>query len=130
MKTWGLRIINVDLGITCCAMIMAGLLAGPASHAQTLTTLHSFNGTDGATPQSPLAIAGTNLYGATMFGGANSQGTVFKLNIDGTGFQTLYDFADSDIDGNAANPYGPLIVSEGAVYGTASGLPSGTVFKI
>jgi uncharacterized repeat protein (TIGR03803 family) len=48
----------------------------------TLTTLHSFNGTDGR-----LSFAGLvqdtdgNLYGTTADGGANGYGTVFSLSI-------------------------------------------------
>jgi uncharacterized repeat protein (TIGR03803 family) len=130
MKRWKLKDFRVASDTAYRWLVIAGLLVGTTLQAQTLTTLYSFSGGDGATPQSPLFLSGNTLYGGTMFGGANGQGTVFKINTDGTGFATLYSFADSDVDGNAANPYGPLILSQGAVYGTASGDPSGTVFKI
>ena len=49
----------------------------------TLTTLHSFSGSpsDGAVPVAAL-VQGTdgNFYGTTALGGANSEGTVFKLS--------------------------------------------------
>jgi uncharacterized repeat protein (TIGR03803 family) len=64
-----------------------------------------------------------------MYGGVSGVGTVFKINPDGTQFATLYTFNDVD-DGPAANPYGLLAVTNDAVYGTASGLPSGTVFRV
>jgi uncharacterized repeat protein (TIGR03803 family) len=51
----------------------------------TLTTLHSFNGTDGQYPPSPC-IEGTdgNFYGITSEGGANGLGTVFQITATGT----------------------------------------------
>jgi uncharacterized repeat protein (TIGR03803 family) len=57
-----------------------------ALSAQTLTTLHSFGGVDGADPLAPL-IQGTdgNIYGTTLYGGINqiSNGTVFNITPDG-----------------------------------------------
>ena len=51
----------------------------------TLTTLHSFNGTDGAFPYSGLVQASDgNFYGTTDGGGADSfSGTVFKISAGG-----------------------------------------------
>lgn len=47
-----------------------------------LTTLHSFEGTDGYTPFAPLLQATDgNLYGSTYEGGANSSGLIFKLSV-------------------------------------------------
>ncbi len=46
----------------------------------TLTTLHSFGGTDGAGPYGGLIQASDgNFYGTTAYGGANGYGTVFRL---------------------------------------------------
>jgi uncharacterized repeat protein (TIGR03803 family) len=46
----------------------------------TLTTLHSFNQTDGAHPAAGLLQASDgNFYGTTFTGGANNYGTVFRL---------------------------------------------------
>ena len=98
--------------------------------AQTLTTLHTFSGLDGDEPDSPLLLSGGTLYGATRYGGNAANGVVYKMNTDGSGFATLYKFAASDVDATAAGPYGPMVVSGGAIYGTASGAVSGTVFEI
>lgn len=61
-------------------------LAAIASPAQTFTTLHSFNGTDGSTANSGL-VQGTdgNFYGTTVEGGANQ--TCVNNNSCGTVFQ-------------------------------------------
>jgi uncharacterized repeat protein (TIGR03803 family) len=65
----------IILAVTCC------VLSAIASPAQTFNTLASFNGTDGAEPQYMSITQGTdgNLYGTTYSGGANNNGTVFKI---------------------------------------------------
>ena len=75
------------------------MLAGRAV-AQTFTTLYSFtafdqnSGTnsDGATPESGLIVSGSILYGTTYSGGDWTGGTVFAVNLDGSGFTNLYSF--------------------------------------
>lgn len=60
--------------------------------AQTFTRLHSFSytkGVDGGNPQGQLSLSGNSLYGTTAYGGNGTEGTVFKLNRDGTAFTTL-----------------------------------------
>jgi len=48
--------------------------------AGTLTTLHSFSSTDGASPNATLVQATNgNFYGTTDNGGTNNYGTVFKI---------------------------------------------------
>jgi uncharacterized repeat protein (TIGR03803 family) len=95
-----------------------------------LTTLHSFDGTDGSGPNAGL-IQGTDghFYGTTYSGGASSNGTVFKINATG-GLITLYSFDGTDGSG----PYSGLIHgADGYFYGTTEvgGLTTnGTVFKI
>jgi uncharacterized repeat protein (TIGR03803 family) len=39
-----------------------------------------------------LALSGTTLYGTAQRGGGN-EGTMFKVNTDGTGFATLHAFS-------------------------------------
>jgi len=101
-----------------------------------VTTLHSFNGADGAHPQSGLVQAtGGNFYGTTSDGGANNQGTVFK--VDSTGAVTvLHSFNGTD----GAQPSGGLVLAgDGNLYGATqfggfnltSFFPGeGTAFKI
>jgi uncharacterized repeat protein (TIGR03803 family) len=49
----------------------------------TLTTLHSFSGTDGAHPEAGLIHgADGKLYGTTYAGGGFKKGTVFSMTLD------------------------------------------------
>ena len=104
----------------------------------TLTTLHSFSGTDGTVPYASLVLA-TNgaFYGTTFYGGANDTctigypgcGTVFKITPGGS-FTTLLSFSST----YGTSPQAGLIqATNGNFYGTAlyggiNGL--GTIFKI
>ncbi len=96
------------------------------------TILHSFGGSgDGALPQCALVRdpAG-NLYGTTVFGGTQGQGSVFK--IDGNSNETvMYSFTGGS-DGQ--NPYAALVRdSAGNLYGTTSAggaFGYGTVFRL
>jgi uncharacterized repeat protein (TIGR03803 family) len=96
----------------------------------TLTTLHSFDGTDGAFPYAGLVQA-TNgdFYGTTTGDGANGVGTVYKLTLDGT-LTTLHSFDNTD----GANPDAGLVQgTNGDFYGTTldgGGYGLGTVYKI
>jgi len=107
-----------------------------------LTTLHKFDGDDGAWPWGAL-IRGSdgNFYGTTVIGGP-SCGTVFKITPDGT-LTTLYGFCANGDCTDGANPGGGLIEGEdGSFYGVTSqggittclhakgSLGCGTVFRI
>jgi uncharacterized repeat protein (TIGR03803 family) len=96
----------------------------------TLTTLHSFDGTDGAWPYAGLVQATNgNLYGTALAGGAHGYGTVFKITTSGT-LTTLHSFDRTD----GANPEAGLVqATDGNLYGTAvagGANGDGTVFKI
>jgi uncharacterized protein (TIGR03437 family) len=82
----------------------------------TLTTLHSFNITDGSFPICSLVQAADgNFYGTTSLGGDSSVGTVFRMSSDGT-FTTLHSFSLAE----GGEPYAGLIqATDGNFYGTA-----------
>ncbi|MGO8795696.1 MAG: choice-of-anchor tandem repeat GloVer-containing protein [Candidatus Sulfotelmatobacter sp.] len=96
----------------------------------TLTTLHSFDGTDGKNPWAGVIQASNgNFYGTTLYGGANTYGTVFEITSSGT-LTTLHSFDWTD----GAYPWGAVIqASNGSFYGTTSAGGAGeygTIFKI
>ena len=98
--------------------------------------LHSFLGSpDGAAPSGYLvADSAGNLYGTTISGGANNNGTVFKLDTNGTE-TVLYSFCPKIGCADGAGPYGGLITdANGNLYGTTwgggTGGGYGTVFKV
>lgn len=87
-----------------------------------LTTLHSFDSTDGANPEAALVQATDgNLYGTTYNGGASGYGTVFKITPNGI-LTMLHSFNIAD----GANPGSNLIqASDGNLWGTTSGCAPG-----
>ncbi len=95
--------------------------------------IHSFGATaeDGRQPYAGLLLASDGkLYGTTATGGTNSAGTIFQLNIDGTGYGTLYTLQTSD----GKQPTAGLIEgNDGKLYGTAlqGGVNNaGTIFRL
>ncbi|HZZ14485.1 MAG TPA: choice-of-anchor tandem repeat GloVer-containing protein [Candidatus Sulfotelmatobacter sp.] len=99
-----------------------------------LTTLHSFNGSDGTNPNGVVQGTDGNLYGTTLLGGANGQGTVFEITTGGT-LTTLYSFCvlgNPCPDGKSPGD-GLVQATDGNFYGTtASGGAngSGTIYSI
>jgi uncharacterized repeat protein (TIGR03803 family) len=69
--------------------------------AQTFTLLHSFstNSYDGAAPFAGVILSGNTLYGTTYRGGNMGNGTVVKVNVDGSGFMILHSFTTALISG-------------------------------
>ena len=96
------------------------------------TVIHSFadDGSEGIASLATLALSGDTLYGTAYRGGSSDNGTVFKVNTDGTGFMVLHTFSGSD----GATPEGRLAVSGNTLYGTAylgsSQSSHGTVFQV
>jgi uncharacterized repeat protein (TIGR03803 family) len=102
-----------------------------AASTHILSTLMTFDGTDGANPAAGLVFDSSgNLYGTTSSGGTGGQGTVFKIAGGTKTFSTLATFNFT----NGASPEAGLIVdASGNLYGTTNGGGTnyqGTVFKI
>ncbi len=57
-------------------------------------TVHMFTGgnNDGAQPHSGVILLGNILYGMTAAGGTHDNGTLYRINPNGTGFSVLYSF--------------------------------------
>jgi len=103
--------------------------------AGTLTTLHSFDVTDGAHPffgNDLIQATNGNFYGTTNHGGAITSdcpsgcGTVFRITPSGT-LTTLHNFAFTD----GGYPGGLVQATDGNFYGTTqAGSGLGTIFKM
>jgi len=108
-----------------------GVVYELATNGECLVLWNFANGTDGANPYGDLLLSGNTLYGTTAgTGGGSSLGNVFKINLDGSGFASLYNFTNGS-DGSF--PAAGLILDGGVLYGTASGGGDGgdgTVFKV
>ena len=101
-----------------------------AHRSSTITTLASFNGTNGEDPKAGLIRDSSgNLYGTTYLGGTAGYGTVFEL---ASGSGTITTLATFNNDGKS--PYDGLIMdSSGNLYGTTEeggAYGDGTVFEL
>ncbi|MCX6902450.1 MAG: immunoglobulin domain-containing protein [Verrucomicrobia bacterium] len=103
------------------------------------SVLGAFTNSDGFGPRAALLLSGNTLYGTASQGGSAGNGTVFRVNRDGSGFTNLYSFTGSSgsfpnvTNSDGAYPVAGLILSGNTVYGTAeSGGSSGigAVFKV
>ena len=120
---------------------------GPSGKLTTLSSFCKMGDTNcGFVPNSLVQAADGNLYGTTLWGGANCPtvgcGTVFKLTLSGT-LTTIHSFCSqlSPVGGclDGAYPYGLIEGADGNFYGTTelggtgtwpNGFGGGTVFKI
>lgn len=97
--------------------------------------LHEFVSTDsagnGRGPHGSLTISGDKLYGTTYNGGVGSNGVVFVVGTNGTGFSTLHEFSGGSGDGS--HPNGDVLLSGDKLYSTTlngGGYDAGTLFEI
>src|ERR1022692_464184 len=139
------RTVNVlsklNWGTRACAVLVLCATTAIALPAQiaTLTAIHRFCSQsgcpDGANPSAGLVQAANgDLYGTTIGGGANDDGTIFKITPGGT-LTTLYSFCSQTNCTDGAYPYAGLVqAANGDLYGTTNygGVNGdfGTVFKI
>ena len=96
----------------------------------TLTTLHSFDYTDGDTPNASLVASNGNFYGTTWLGGTDGDGTIFEITPAGT-LTTVLNL--NGIDGAAPFSEGLAQGTDGNFYGTTqvtSNYDCGTIFEI
>jgi len=99
-----------------------------------LTTLHSFDITDGALPQAALIQATDDkLYGTTFGYEPTNYGTIFTITSSGS-LTTLHTFCTEHPCQDGGNPIGGLLQgTNGNFYGTATGYQGanyGTIFKL
>jgi uncharacterized repeat protein (TIGR03803 family) len=130
--------------VSCFAALFWISIAPMYAGSYALTSLHVFtvlSGTspatnyDGADPTTGLILVSNVLYGTTRLGGISNDGTIFRLNADGTGFTNLYNFTNGTDGANPAGP-GTLVYSSNALFGVTgfggNGSPprKGAVFRI
>ena len=102
-----------------------------AAGSTTITTLASFNGTNGEYPYGSVVVDSSgNLFGTTDMGGARNEGTVFEIAAGSTTITTLASFNGT----NGAYPHSGVVEdSSGNLFGTADeggAAGYGTVFEI
>jgi uncharacterized repeat protein (TIGR03803 family) len=90
----------------------------------TLTTLHSFDSSDGAIPLALVRATDDNLYGTTELGGSSNKGTIFQITPSGT-LTTLHSFSSTDGDQPES---GLMQDTDGTFYGTTE--LGGTEFNV
>ncbi len=108
---------------------------GDGTYASTPTTVVSFNGINGTAPQAGLiADAAGNLFGTTLRGGANGDGTVFEIAKAGGSYASTPTTLVSFNRANGGFPLGALIADgAGNLFGTTTQGGTngdGTVFEI
>ena len=108
------KIITRAIPFFCAALSL------PAN-AQVFNNLHSLVFLDGTGPVANLIWSSNTLYGTTrIYGGGNAggYGSVFSMNLNGSGFTNLHTF--SAIAPEAGNLNSGLILFGGKLYGTAT----------
>jgi len=123
------------LGSRVRPFLVLGAFTAISIHAQTLTTLHSFNGADGDLPVAGLVQSlDGNLYGTTTEGGGYGGGTIYKISTRGA-LTTVYRFCSQSGCTDGRQPYvGALLqAADGSIYGNTyhggvNGL--GVIFKL
>jgi uncharacterized repeat protein (TIGR03803 family) len=117
------------------ALFVLCVATAVVSPGQTFKTLVNFEGPNGDQPSYTSMVQGIDgqLYGTAIYGGANNQGTVFKLTANGK-LITLYSFcAQTNCTDGGAPAAGMVQGADGYFYGTTySGGANnlGTVFKV
>ena len=120
-------------GICAVVFLVAFSIAPTPSLADTpVTILHSFSATgDGVFPEVGLTLSGSTLFGTTEIGGTASNGVLFRINTDGSGYSVVHNFAGDTNDGG--HPVSNLTIVGSTVFGTTSlggASGDGTIFSI
>lgn len=129
------QIVRLGFLITFASLL---LLPGRGAAQATHTLLHTFDTANhgGYQPENSLLLGSDGaLYGTTFNGGTNGNGTVFRINTDGSSYTNLHLFQyTAAAPGDGWGPECKLIEdTNGVLYGTTRyGGPNnyGTVFKL
>ena len=95
-----------------------GVLFSVQTNGKHFTILQHFgkpSSNDGINPLGSLLLDGTTLYGTTKSGGNKGNGSVFRINTDGTGYDRIWDFQGGTTDGK--RPDDDVILLNNTLYG-------------
>jgi uncharacterized repeat protein (TIGR03803 family) len=119
---------------TACSTVGCGTVF-KITPSGVLTTLHSFEYTDGANPYALIQGSDGELYGTTSGGGSGGDGSIFKITLGGA-LTTLHFMGSTGDDGYAPEA-GLVEGADGNYYGTTAHGGSfvctfgcGTIFKM
>jgi uncharacterized repeat protein (TIGR03803 family) len=113
-----------------------GTIFSLSTDGNSFTQLHSFfPNTDGAPSLATLVKSGDILYGTTYQNGSSGNGTIFSLNVDGSGFKVIHAFTSSFNNTNTDGAYttSGLVLSGNVLFGSPQEGGSqgfGTVFAL
>jgi uncharacterized repeat protein (TIGR03803 family) len=112
----------------------AGTVFRVATDGTGFGVLHSFMGgtADGYDPLGSPVVSGSAVYGMTSQGGTANLGVVYRMNLDGNGFQVIHSFTGGASDGQLPS-YSAPVVSGSTIYGMTIGggtAGQGVVFKM
>lgn len=113
------------LALYLAMLIPLGAFADGA--AESFRVLHHFD--SGLSPQGSVAVGDGAIYGTSYRGGNFGYGTIYRINIDGSEFAILKEFAGND----GRSPQAGLVLSGTTLYGTTTSggdYESGTIFRI
>lgn len=111
----------------------AGTIFSINSDGSGYSVLHNFtafNVNEGSEPYGSLTLVGSKLYGMTKEGGLAGYGTIFSINLDGSGYMLIHNFTNAGYAYDDAHPLGSLTLVDSTLYGMTSGITAGNVFRI
>ncbi len=94
-----------------------GSIFAITTNASSFTNLYDFPYDNaGASPMAGLTIVSNTLYGTTRYNSNNITGTIFSINVNGTGLTYLHYFGLAN--GDSGGPYSSMFLSGNTLYGT------------
>ena len=100
------------------------------THFKILQSFGKPNSNDGINPYGSLLLNGTVLYGTTRLGGSKGDGTVFRINTDGTSYDRIWEFQGAP---DASKPIDDVILVDNTLYGmteVGGQCGNGTIFAL
>jgi uncharacterized repeat protein (TIGR03803 family) len=89
--------------------------------AQSFHVIYHFTGSSSPYANGQLLMNGNSLYGTTEGGGSANEGTIFKINTNGTGYSVIKNFTalgSSGTNADGAQPMTGLVMWSNRLFGT------------